>query len=491
MDLQLYLRALRRYWWLVAMMAVIGGALSSVMMLRATPVYASTVTFWATTPDSPDTSLLQGDQFGQQRVNSYVKLLSSQRLAESILERHRDLDLTPPRLMRKISGKADLNTVLFTATVRDSSPERGLEIVTAVATEFPGLVDDIESAGGTKDPPVTLEVVSGPSTNPYPVSPKKKLGVVVGLFLGLVAGVGLALLRMLLDRSIRTVEVLEEVAHSPVVGTIPFDALAKKAPLITDAGHQSIRGEAFRQLRTNLSFVDVEDPVRVLVVTSPAPGEGKSITSTNLALTFAEAGKRVLLVEADLRRPKVADYLGLEGSVGLTNVLVGQADIDDVLQTWGPSRLTVLPSGSTPPNPSELLGSQPMDELVLELRRRFELVIIDTPPLLPVTDAAVMSTRADGAVVVVRYGKTRRTDLERAVTSLRAVDARILGTILNRSPNKGVDAHRYDSYEYTPDKRRGAPRSETPAPAARAMVQRVRTLMSRLGLISPSRTPSS
>ncbi len=146
------------------------------------------------------------------------------------------------------------------------------------------------------------------------------------------------------------------------------------------------------------------------------------------------AGQRVILVEADLRRPKVASYLGIEGAVGLTNVLVGQVALDDVLQPWGDGRLAVLPSGTIPPNPSELLGSNPMSDLVAELRRRFDLVVIDTPPLLPVTDAAVASRHADGAVVVVRYGKTSRHHLTSALRSLEAVNARLLGTVLAMTP---------------------------------------------------------
>jgi len=448
MDLHTYLRALRRYWWVLAISGVLGGAIGTILMFRATPIYASTVTFFATTPSSVDGNPLQGDQFGQQRVNSYVKLLGSQRLAERLVAKTKT-DLSVRQVMRRIDGKADLNTVLFTATVRDSSKERGLALVTAIAGEFPKLVDEIESQNGAKAAPVALDVVSGPSLNPFPVSPKKRIGVAAGLFLGLLLGTSVALARVLLDRTFRTLDALRDVSGVPVLGTIPLESRrARKTPSFLDTQGQSSRAEAFRQLRTNLQFVDVEEPVSVLVVTSAAPAEGKSATSVHLAISFANNGKKVLLIEGDLRRPMVAEYLGLEGSVGLTNVLAGQVDLDDVMQQWGSGGLKVLPSGSVPPNPSELLGSQPMDELIAAARKRFDLVILDTPPLLPVTDAAIASRRADGAVVVVRYGRTRRAEIERAIDSLRKVDARILGTILNRTPNKGVDGMRYDTYEY-------------------------------------------
>jgi capsular exopolysaccharide synthesis family protein len=283
--------------------------------------------------------------------------------------------------------------------------------------------------------------------------------------LGLMVGTGVALFRVLLDRTVRTAEGLREDTEVPVLGNIPYETRFKKGPeLVTHA--KTIQAEAFRQLRTNLQFVDAEKPVGVLVVTSALPKEGKSTISTNLAISFSEAGKDVVLVDADMRRPKVADYLGLEGSVGLTNVLVGQAAIDDVLQYWGGTGLRVLPSGSSPPNPSELLGSPSMDDLIEELRSRFDLVVIDAPPLLPVTDAVIASTRADGAVLVCRYGKTRRGDVERGVEALRAVDTRVLGTILNCTPLKGVDARGYEGYASYQDSAR--PQAEVP-PFAKAL----------------------
>jgi hypothetical protein len=145
----------------------------------------------------------------------------------------------------------------------------------------------------------------------------------------------------------------------------------------------------------------------------------------------------------------VAEYLGLEGAVGLTNVLVGQAAIDDVLQPWGRGGLTVLPSGTIPPNPSELMGSPLMAELIIQLRKSFDMIIIDTPPVLPVTDAAVASRLVDGVVVVVRYGKTTRNQVSTALRSLTAVDARVLGTVLTMSPVKGAEA--YSAYGYYED----------------------------------------
>jgi capsular exopolysaccharide synthesis family protein len=235
-----------------------------------------------------------------------------------------------------------------------------------------------------------------------------------------------------------------------VRGAISYDDSAKDSPLILNSSARSVRAEAFRQLRTNLQYVDVDNPLQVIAVTSSVAGEGKSSTATNLAVSFAQAGAKVLLIEGDLRRPRVAEYLGIEGGIGLTNVLTGRLAIDDVLQPWGKGGLTVLASGPIPPNPAELLGSKSMAQLLQSLKEKFEIIIVDTPPLLPVTDGAIISAEADGAILVVRHGKTTRNQVARATASLEAVDARILGAVMNMTPTRGADAYGY-GYGYYDD----------------------------------------
>jgi capsular exopolysaccharide synthesis family protein len=178
-------------------------------------------------------------------------------------------------------------------------------------------------------------------------------------------------------------------------------------------------------------------------------------------MMFAESGRRTLVIEGDLRHPKLSDYLGLERSVGLSNVLAGQVDVDEVLQQWGDGPLVVLSGGTVPPNPSEMLGSHGMTELMERLRTRFDTIIIDTPPLLPVTDAAVASVHADGVVIVVRAGRTTRAQLATAIASLRAVDARIFGTILNMVSLRRGNRAAYERYGY-PDQTARPTVEETP-----------------------------
>lgn len=440
MVLKAYLAALRRSWWIVIVAAALGATAGSLVTLQSPNEYAGSVTFFAKTPSDTNSSAYQGDQFGQKRINTYIQLISSDSFASRVLAASK-VDLTPAQLVSKISATGDLNTVLLTATVVDTSPERALALASTISTEFVSYVAELETPKGSKVPTIYLTVTSGPSLNPIPISPRPLLNLGLGLVAGLILGVLIALAREILDNSIRTHEDIEEITGSAILGEIPFDDKARKSPLVLGSSSGSIRSESFRRLRTNLQFVDVEAPTRVISVTSSVMGEGKSSTAANLAITLVETGIKVLLIEADLRRPRLSIYLGVEGSVGLTNVLAGQVALDDVVQPWGEGGLFILPSGSVPPNPSELLGSNTMAKVMRSLKSQFDLIIIDTPPLLAVTDAAVVSAHTDGTVVVVRHGKTSRHQLAVAMDSLKAVDARVLGLVLNMARRRRSDPY--------------------------------------------------
>ncbi len=450
MSLHDYARALRKYWWIVVLTTMLAVGVGAIVTLRTPNQYASTVTFFVRTPAEQIGSAYQGDQFAQKRVNSYVQLAGSQRLADLIAE-DTQLDLSADEISSKITAKGDLNTVLLTLTVTDTDPQRSLDIADSLSRQFVALVSQLETPPGATTPTVSLEVTSVAALYLTPVAPRPMINLGIATLVGIAIGIALAVLREVLDTTVRSVEALRSIAGPATLAVIPYDATANSSPLIVDSHARSLRAESMRHLRTNLQFVDVDNPVRVVVVTSSVPEEGKSSTAANLALTFAEAGRKVLLVEGDLRRPRVAHYLGLEGSVGLTNVLAGQVSVDEVLQAWGRGGLTVLPSGSIPPNPSELLDSQTMRDLLAAMRKVFDLIIIDTPPLLPVTDGAIAAAHADGAIIVVRHGKTTKNQIASALRVLEAVDARLLGSVLNMVPTKGADAYGYASYYYKPD----------------------------------------
>jgi capsular exopolysaccharide synthesis family protein len=446
MDLRDYLRAVRRHWWLVVGAVVVALGAATLVTVVTPPRYEASVTFFVSAQTKGGvTDAYQGDLFSQQRVASYVDLLASDRLAQMMVDRH-PVGLTPDQVRARISARAVPNTVLLRATVTDGNRDRALILAQDLAAQFALLVQVLETPSGALVPAVRVEVVAGPRLAEAPVAPTPVRNALLGLVLGLVAGVALAVLREALDTTIKDVAVLAELTDAPALSAVPFDPRARRAPLIIADSARSTRAEALRQLRTNLQFVDVDRPVRTIVVTSAGPSEGKSTTACNLAIVYAEAGKRVVLVDADLRRPRLAEYLDLEGAVGLTNVLVGQVRLDTALQQWG-GGISVLPSGSIPPNPSELLGSRHMAELLHTLEGRFDAVIIDTPPLLPVTDAAVLASTVDGTVLVSRCAKTTASQARQAAAALKVVGARLVGCVLNMTPARGGSAYAY--YEYT------------------------------------------
>ena len=461
MRLNEYVRAARKYWWIVLVVLSISLAAGVLVTVETTKQYATTITFFVRTPSDQLSTAAQGDTFGQKRVNSYAQLASTDRLLRPVLNDTK-LTMSISDLAAEVKASGDLNTVLLTVTVTDPNPTRSLVIGTAISTEFVKLVTDLESTAGSSDSTVRLELVSGPNLTMAPVSPRPRLNIGIAGLIGLVVGLSLAVLKELLDTTVRSASQLERAASSVIIGIIPFDETAKKKPLIIEGDSKSLRAEAFRQLRTNLEFIDVDSPAKIIIVTSSVSEEGKSSTAANLAVIFAEAGKSVLLVEGDLRRPRVADYLGLEGSVGLTNVLAGQVDVTEVLQPWGRGGLTVLPSGSVPPNPSELLGSRNMSKLLVAMATKFDIVLIDTPPLLPVTDGAVLAARADGAILVVRHGSTSRQQVAIAAKALQSVDGKLLGCVLNMALVRGADAYAY-GYGYGNTYRRYDDQSSRPA----------------------------
>jgi len=449
MELRDYLRAVRKRWWLVAGSIVVALGAAMLVTTLTPPKYSASVTFFVGTQTKGVSDAYQGSLFSQQRIKSYADLLTSDRLAQAIVDND-PMGRTPDQVQESITANAIPDTVLLEATVTDGDRARALRLSQGLAKQFVALVQTLETPPGSDVPTVWVEVIAGPTLAAKPVSPTPVRNAGLALVLGLVLGVGAAVLRETLDTSVKSAPALAELTGAAVLSTVPVDSRAKRAPLIVAGSAGSVRAEALRQLRTNLQFVNVDAPARAIAVTSAVPGEGKTTTACNLAIVFAEAGKRVVIVDADLRRPRVAEYLNVEGAVGLTNVLAGQATVDDALQQWGTSGVFVLPAGSIPPNPSELLGSRNMEALLASLRQGFDVVIVDTPPLLPVTDGAVAATIVDGTVLVFRCGKTTTAQARSAADALAAVDARVLGCVLNMVPRKSSGAYTYYDYGSRP-----------------------------------------
>ncbi len=416
-----------------------------------TPTYESTTRLFVSTSSNESAAdLLTGNSFTQQRVKSYADIVTSPAVLDSVVA-ELSLQDEADKLADRIATSVPLNTVILEITVSDPSPYKAASIANSVANSLEAVVTNLETVDPTLASPVKLSVIQPGQAAKAPASPRPLLNLALGALIGLALGFGASLLRESLDLRIRSVEDIPEKEEGDVsvLGGITFDPTADSNPLIVHTSPKSTRAEAFRQLRTNIQFVEVAEGRKSIVVTSSIPSEGKSSTIANLAIAMADTGAKVLLVDCDLRKPKMHKYFSVEGAVGLTNLLIGQVKPADVIQRWGRKHLDLLPAGQVPPNPSELLGSDAMKKFLAKAEKDYDVVLMDSAPLLPVTDAAILSKITGGVAVVIAVGKTTKPQLSAALGHIDAIGGRILGFVMNKIPTKGVDAYRYRySYKY-------------------------------------------
>ncbi|MDP8299590.1 MAG: polysaccharide biosynthesis tyrosine autokinase [Candidatus Tantalella remota] len=282
----------------------------------------------------------------------------------------------------------------------------------------------------------------------HPSKPKKKRNLIIAFFIGIMGGSGLAFLIEGLDQSIKTPEDVKNHLRLPVLGSIAFptkdDEKNIQPEFISNQKPRSTTAEAYRSLRTSIIFTAVEHKRKVILCTSAGPQEGKTTTVINLAIVMAQSGEKTILIDADLRQPKIEKNFNISTEHGMTEVLAGNEELDKVIHKTDIENLDVIACGAIPPNPSELLGSKKMDELLKKLGEKYDRILVDTPPVLAVTDAVVLSGKVDGVVVVVRAGETNRNAVLKTKEILEHVNSsEIIGTVLNM-----VETARGGGYHY-------------------------------------------
>ena len=447
-----YLRLFHRSRLLLLVFAAMGVLLGGAAAWATPAIYTSQTQLFVAVQNSGSLQeLQQSNTFLRQRVQSYVTTASSPYVLQGVIDAL-GLDMSPRELRKKVEVQSEPNTVVISIVASDPSPERATGIAQTTAQRLITAVSELEASAESGESQLLLTVITPGEVPTEPSVPDTGLYLLLGLAGGLAAGSGIALFRAKYDTKVRGEADVRTVTDLPLLGAVTSDTTASKKHVLSRMPSRSPMAEAFRQIRTNLQFTYVSHASRTILITSAIPGEGKTSTAINLAITMAQAGQSVVIVDADLRQPKVGEYLGLEQGSGLTTALIGKARLDDLLQPYGQNELSILTCGQLPPNPSELLGSAAMAVLIGQLEERFDAVIIDAPPILPVTDAAVLSRQVGGVVVIAAAGIVRTTELAMALNSLKLVDAGILGIVLNRVATNGPDshAHRFGSYTSLP-----------------------------------------
>ncbi|MDZ5146137.1 polysaccharide biosynthesis tyrosine autokinase [Microbacterium testaceum] len=442
-------RILRAYWITILVMTILGAGAGWGWSAMQPRVYSADATGYvsATQSDGSTGAALAGDQLAKSKVLSYVDIGRWRSVAEAAKD---SLGLTesPDELSRRVTVSNPPQTATLRATASANTPEAARDLAEAWIRAMTAEVDRIEK-GNTGTSAVRLVPGDSAQLPLAPSSPNVRVNVLVGLVVGLLFGIAYALVRRTFDRRLRSARDVEERAGVAVIGALPLDKelLGQRAVFsfddVRDGRGSFAHKEAMRELRTNLQYVDVDNPARVIVVTSPLPGDGKSTTAANLAMSLAATGQPVMLIDADLRRPVVGGIFGFSDDVGLSDVLAGRTQIEEVAHKVDEAgKLYVVAAGRTPPNPSEMVGSRRMQSLARRIGEEM-VVIIDSPPTLAVADAAVIASWADGALLVITAGRTTDDMLRHASENLAKTKGRLLGVVLNRVPRRGADSGYY------------------------------------------------
>lgn len=463
MNARDYFAVLRENKLIIALCLVIGLGLGWGATQILPRTYTSSVTFLVQAgstsvgQQNPNADLYSGIQLAKDRVKSYATLVTGARVSQDAANRLGGSGITAEEIQGRVTVTAAEDTVLMTLTATGRTADDAVTLIKAVAAAFQEVVTQVETQKtngvpetqlingvATPIPPVaSVSQLDAPVAPADPITPKLSLNVGIGALLGLVVGFGIAIGRRSLDTSVRTPEELERITEAGVLGSVPEDKAKGTGSAIPGGSGAGATAEAYRRIRTNLEFANVDGNRRVLVITSAVPEEGKTTTACNLAMTLAAIGARVLLVDGDLRRPAAAAMLGLEGSVGMTTVLMGKVELRRAIQSGNIGGIDVLASGRTPPRPNELLSSRRAAAMISELRTMYDFVLIDAPPILPVADAMNLGIHADGAIVVCRWGKTSRQSVIAAAAALRGVSVPVVGTVLTRVSRKAKSATAY------------------------------------------------
>lgn len=474
MELSQYLAIGRRWWWLLTLAVLVGGLTAYGVSQVVTPTYRATATLLVVQQQEEGSVGLADLQASERLANTFTELVTVRPVLESAIARG-GLNITPEELEKRLTVSSPPTTQLLEISAEASNANAASDLANLVAETF---IASNQSA--LADRPGTVSIVERAQAPLNPASPSPVLNALLGAFLALMAtGIIVAFVEYL-DDTVKNDEAVARLTGLPVVGYVAqFTRPVKAGDAVrTGVDPHSREAEAYRSMRTNVTFSMSSEggEAKRLLVTSPGPGEGKSTTAANLAVVFGLAGSRVLVIDADLRRPTQHRILGIPNTSGLTNMLANSGiNLEQAVHRTAHERVWLMPSGPIPANPSELLGSGRMNELLATVEPHFDIIILDTPPVLAVTDPAVLASFVTASLVVVQQGKTRSNELKSAVQRLAVAGKPIAGVAINRvsGPQQGY---------YYADYRTRQTAAAEPAPRRNGRLPRPNASPQRLAL---------
>lgn len=446
MGSQEVLRVLKGRWLLVVLAALLGTSLGLIATVIQQPKYTASADVFVSVASGQSTSdLAQGGTFSQGQASNFAAVVPKEIVLGPVIS-SLNLNMTVDDLRDTLDVEVPLNTSVITISVTNKNPELAAKIANAIANQLPVAVSQLTpKVDDVKGAPVRAQLIGAAQVPLTPSSPVVPLYAMLGLLAGLVLSIAYLVIVKLVVARVDSTEQVEAITGSTVLASVPRDRKVGRHPIAVTALPLSLRAESMRHARTALKYLP-GNTNQTFVISSSVSGEGKSTTAANLAAAFAAEGLSTCLVEADLRRPRLEGLLDLTGGPGLSDIVVGQNRIEEVIQPWGPDNLNVILVGTVPPNASELLGSSRGQEALTEIAERFDVTIIDTPPLTAVTDAAIIGRLFGGVVMVIGGGKVRSSELRQAVSALTVADVPVRGSLVNMAKD---DASRPYAYTYS------------------------------------------
>jgi non-specific protein-tyrosine kinase len=503
-DLRRYLYLFLQWAWLFALVAIVVAGATYFINVRTTPVYQSTTKLLVSDPMVSRAGVLTGDAMvsSYDAATTYVQMITDRRVLEQIIAELK-LPFSPEGLRGMIGVSLIRDTRIIMLTVEDTNPERAASIANTMGVIFPRRIQELQGARysvskenlqkqldametqidqttqekmGTTDTAErdrletkltqyrtiysnlvtsyeqvrlaeaqtnTTVVQTDPAVVPtVPIRPRTLQNTFLAGLVGALLAAGVVVAVDAFDDRLKDPADLARRTGLTVIGVIPFTDIEATGP-VTNLEPRSPVSEAYRALRTNIQFSNVAHKLNRIVVTSPTPGDGKTTIAANLAIILAQGGQKVTLIDADLRRPKVHKMFKQPNRVGLTGLFLKQVELRDVTKSVGMENLSIITSGQIPPNPAELLGSVRMSEMLNEIQTQSDKIVVDTPPILSVTDASVLNPYVDGVILVVQVGQTHIGAAIQAVNNMRQVGVNLIGLVIN-----GVkfDNSRYSYY---------------------------------------------